>query len=274
MELMAGSLVVFFVGGGLLIIVISILTFTKNWLSEWWATLKPLDADSVAILEKYFQFYRQLPDSMQLRFRRKMQAILITKEFVPRNMPEVTREMQVLISAAAVQLTLGLPYSVLSYFKRILVYPDDYYSQINRRYHKGEVNPRYGIIVLSWSNFVAGYANPTNALNLGLHEMAHALKIENQLRSFDDKVLHPEVYKKWNMLVEQELEMVKSGKECLFREYGCVNEHEFFSVAVENFFERPGDFRTRNPQLFYTLCQLLNQDPLMDYRPLGRRPLI
>jgi MtfA peptidase len=270
MELMAGSLVVFFVGGGLLIILISILTFTKNWLSDWWATLKPLDADSVAILEKYFQFYWQLPDHMRQRFRRKMQVFLITKKFVPRNMPEVTQEMRVLISAAAVQLTLGLPDYVLSYFNRILVYPDNYYSQINRRYHKGEVNPRYGIIVLSWSNFVAGYAEPTNALNLGLHEMAHALKIENQLRSYDNKVLQPDVYKRWNKLVDQELEWVMNGKECLFREYGCVNEHEFFSVAVENFFERPDDFRTRNSQLYHTLCQLLNQDPLMGSRPPAR----
>jgi MtfA peptidase len=248
----------------------AIFLFYRDVVAIIVAYFRPLKHSYQAILEKYFLFYMNLPEKQKKLFRKKLQRFLFSKQFIPRQIPEVTDEMRVLIGASAVQLTLGLDQYILSHFQKILVYPDNYYSNINRRYHKGEVNPRFGIIVLSWRNFLEGYANPTNALNLGLHEMAHALKIENKLRDYGDKILSNRAYKKWNDLVMEELILVKEGKECLFREYGCVNEHEFFSVAVENFFERPDDFRTRNSQLYHTLCQLLNQDPLMGSRPPAR----
>ena len=45
------------------------------------------------------------------------------------------------------------------------------------------------------------------------------------------------------------------------RPYACTNVHEFFSVAIENFFERPEAFRATLPDLYSILVRLLNQDP-------------
>jgi Mlc titration factor MtfA (ptsG expression regulator) len=42
--------------------------------------------------------------------------------------------------------------------------------------------------------------------------------------------------------------------------------HEFFSVAVENFFERPQEFKTILPELYSILAQLLRQDPIILYQ--------
>jgi len=39
-----------------------------------------------------------------------------------------------------------------------------------------------------------------------------------------------------------------------------MNEHEFFGVAVENFFERPQEFKNAIPDLYAILSKLLNQD--------------
>ncbi|MGC1243985.1 MAG: zinc-dependent peptidase, partial [Chryseosolibacter sp.] len=108
------------------------------------------------ILQRYFRYYALLSPANKGKFERKVCNFLYSKRFIPRNMAEVSIEAKVLIAASAVQLTFGLPNIYLRHFDKILVYPDAYYSSITQRYHKGEVNPRFGIIVLSWKNFVDG----------------------------------------------------------------------------------------------------------------------
>ena len=46
------------------------------------------------------------------------------------------------------------------------------------------------------------------------------------------------------------------------RSYAFTNEHEFFAVCVEHFFESPDKFALELPKLFDIMCSLLNQNPL------------
>lgn len=213
------------------------------------------------ILGKYFKYYQRLSSSDKAKFERKVCNFLYSKRFIPRNMETVTIEARVLIAASAVQLTFGLPNIYLQHFDKILVYPNEYYSNITRQYHKGEVNPRFGIIVLSWNHFLEGYINSNETLNLGLHEMAHALRLENIIRNEEYKFFD-------ERLVARLDEYARSicrdldGYANFFRPYACTNEHEFFSVAIENFFERSELFKKQIPDLYLILTRLLGQDPL------------
>jgi MtfA peptidase len=215
------------------------------------------------ILQKYFGYYQRLTPADKNKFAQKVARFIYGKRFVPRGVDEVTIEARVLIAASAVQLTFGLPDIYLAHFRRILVYRDDYYSSITKRYHKGEVNPMFGIIVLSWQSFIDGYIYPTDSRNLGLHEMAHALRLENVIRNeeyhfFDEDLLA--VLDRF--AVDYCGGMITRGED-FFREYACTNVHEFFAVAVENFFERSADFKREFPDLYNVLVRLLNQDPMM-----------
>src|SRR5688500_15587097 len=189
------------------------------------------------ILQKYFRYYQRLSAGDKARFERKVCNFLYSKRFIPRNMPKVPIEARVLIAASAVQLTFGLPDNYLQHFDKILVYPDEYYSLITRQYHKGEVNPRFGIIVLSWNHFLEGYMNSKDSVNLGLHEMAHALRLENVIRSGDYKFFDEGLIAKLDDYARS-ICRNPGSYEHFFRPYASTNEHEFFSVAVENFFER------------------------------------
>ncbi|MBL7859502.1 MAG: zinc-dependent peptidase [Cyclobacteriaceae bacterium] len=214
------------------------------------------------ILLRYFPYYQKLSPGHKLTFERKVCEFIYRKRFIPRNTIHVTTEAKVLIAASAVQITFGLPHVYLQHFSKILVYPDAYYSSITERFHKGEVNPRFGIIVLSWQSFVEGYIHPTDAVNLGLHEMAHALRIENIIRNdeynfFDDALL--EQFDSWAYKVCSTIDTWREG---FLRPYACTNVHEFFSVSVENFFERPALLKTELPEVYSILVKLLNQDPL------------
>jgi MtfA peptidase len=214
------------------------------------------------ILQKYFPFYRQLDDLNKNKFVQKVCNFIYGKRFIPRNIDQITVEARVLIAATAVQLTFGLADVYLQHFNKILVYPNDYYSSITKKYHKGEVNPRFGIIVISWQSFVEGFVSPNDAVNLGLHEMAHALRLENLIRSEDYKFFDGELIAKFD---EHAGVLCRSTNwsDTFFRPYACANEHEFFAVAVENFFERPSEFKNALPDLYAILSKLLNQDPSM-----------
>ena len=185
-----------------------------------------------------------------------------TKKFIPRQMEQVTWEMKVLISASAIQLTFGFPKVNLSFFKYILIFPETFFSQANQQLHKGEVNPKAKTIALSWKDFVEGYLK-TDGRNLGLHEMAHALRLENRVMNKEYDFLNPKILDEWEKRAKLTMMEINSGAETFFRKYGGVNNEEFFAVAVENFFERPVEFKEKHPLTYSTLSNLLRQDPVL-----------
>lgn len=238
-----------------------ILFFFKDQLARL-LLFRNLNARSKDFLQKYFLYYRNLSAKDKQLFERRVQKFMDMKEFVARGeLKEVTLEMKTLISASAIQITFGLPAVYLRKFYKILVYPNDYYSTITQRYHRGEVNTR-GFIVLSWSNLVAGYANNSDGRNLGLHEMAHALKIVDAFHSEEQDFFDQKTFIQFINYAREEMQRIEMGYESFFREYAATNDHEFFAVAVENFFERGFEFQAYHPQLYTLLGELLNQNPL------------
>lgn len=250
--------------GILLLLAVGGISFVAWTLTRQETTpIIPLKPAYRKLLQQHSLYYQQLSPYNQKRFEKRVQQFIKLKRFVPRNMPLVTDEMKVLIAASAVQLTFGFPNVYLRHFKTILVYPDNYYSTISKRYHKGEVNPSYGIIVLSWKAFVEGLADPGDSLNLGLHEMAHALRLENVVRNDEHSFLKPHILLQWEEESQLERTKIRAGESHFFRQYAAMDDEEFFAIAVENFFERPEQFWEELPHLYQTLSLLLNQDPLL-----------
>ena len=226
---------------------------------------RPLLFQYKSPLSKHSKFYQKLPAKSKLKFEQKVSLFILTKEFIPRDIREITDEMKALIAATAVQLTFGLPEVTLKHFDKILIYPNDYYSTISRQYHKGEVNPRFKSIVLSWQHFVEGFTNPTDGLNLGLHEMAHALKLENLIQNGEHHFFDLEEYQKWLNIAKLEIEHIRNGGQSIFRKYASVNEDEFFAICMELYFEQPHQLFGYNATLYKTLSNLLRQDTIQLY---------
>lgn len=214
------------------------------------------------MLQQHFAYYKVLNKANKTRFVQRVQIFIGRKVFIPRMFKVVTSEMKVLIAASAVQLTFGLPEICLQYFKRIIIYPDHYYSTISKRMHSGEVNPKAQAIVLSWKSFLRGYQIPDDSYNLGLHEMAHALELENLIRNDEYDFLSEEQWTAFTEEASRITALIKTGKHSFFRVYASTNDKEFFAVAVENFFERPETFQREFPRLYSILVSLLNQNPL------------
>ncbi len=218
----------------------------------------------IEILDRYFWYYKKLPERYKIEFRRKLEMILTNKTFVGRGgIADVTPEMEVLISATIVMVTFGWKRIRLPHFKKILIYPNTYYSTISKTYHRGEVNPQYGLIVVSWSCFLEGLLNVSDGVNLGIHEIAHALKLENQIYyNGESEFFEPQALKRFQILAFPEMNKVKIGIPSVLRPAAGINEHEFFAVAVETFFEKSAEFKSRLPEMYQVMVQLMRQDPL------------
>jgi MtfA peptidase len=216
------------------------------------------------ILEKHFSYFRRLSTKHKTDFERRLVYFIAIKLFIPRGMEMVTREMELLIGATAVMISFGFQDVTLKHFKKILVYNDNYYSTINKQYHQGEVNPRLGIIVISWKSFVRGMENEADGVNLGIHEMAHALKLENQIHyNGQSNFFNPKRWIDFSVLAKNEIQRIMDGENSIFRDSAANNPHEFFAVALESFFENPQRLKDYDSDLYQSLVFLLKQDPIV-----------
>lgn len=243
----------------------SLLLEIFDWLSDGITYLKRRKITSAekAILENKFIYYQRLNQGHKDEFVKKLELVLTSKLFIGRgNISVVNSEMKILIGATIVMVTFGWNDIRLAHFNKILIYPDTYYSTISKQYHRGEVNPKQGIVVLSWNCFLNGLEDQKDGINLGIHEIAHALKLENQIYyNGESEFFNPEAWNAYQQWVSPEMVKIAAGNGSFLRESASLNEHEFFAVALENFFERPKAFFEYHPALYGALVQLLRQDP-------------
>jgi MtfA peptidase len=219
-------------------------------------------------LSQYFTFYNSLGSEDKLLFERRVQKFIDIKEFISRDkrIEVITPEMKAMIAGSSIQLTFGYPDVYFRHFDRILLYSDSYYSTITHKYHMGEVSIN-GIIVLSWKGFKEGFKNPSDGRNLGFHEMAHALRliniVDNEEYDFYDRQIMDEFDKEAQ---KETLKILNKPDEVtFFRNYIIPNTIEFFSVAIECFFEKSIEFRNYNPKLYTLLTRILKIDPIVIY---------
>ncbi|MFH0892836.1 MAG: zinc-dependent peptidase [Bacteroidota bacterium] len=219
--------------------------------------------------EKYFKvlneknsYFKALSEKGKNKFVYRTERFARIRDFETREGLELTEEMKILISASAVQLSFGLRKFKLPKFTTIIIYPDIYYFASREEFHRGTTSSD-GEIILSWKHFNEGYHIANDGMNLGLHEMTHALQFDYELgKSFD--LYFSSEYEKFSNESLNEFENIVSGKIDFFREYASTNIHEFFAVCVESFFERSAEMQKVLPGLYLRMCLLLNQDPLND----------
>jgi len=128
-----------------------------------------------AVIVEEISFYSKLTSKEQKAFEHRVLQFIKYHRFVGREDLLVTERMQLLIAATAVMITFGFKRYLLSRFENILVYPQHYFSNITQQFHKGEANPTYRTLVFSWEDFEEGIKIEDDNLNLGIHELTHAL---------------------------------------------------------------------------------------------------
>lgn len=222
-----------------------------------------ISKEKKAILTKFYSkhiyYFNQLTEIEKDKFVKRAYRLIHFVKIAGRMGFTITTEVKLIVIAAYVQITFGYKYYFLTRFNTILVYPDMYQNKLTGQMHYGEVNPK-GLIVLSWQRLLKGHQVIDDAINLGLHEMAHAL-MHTIIHSNDHERGLDSFLQNIVALSRNEMEKIKSDEHHLFRNYAGTNIFEFFAVAVEYFFEVPEEFKRELPKLYQFMVLLLKQDP-------------
>ncbi|WP_196890217.1 zinc-dependent peptidase [Aureivirga sp. CE67] len=211
------------------------------------------------IIAEKNEFYRKLKPFQKCLFEHRVLVFIKNHQFIGKDL-KVTREMELLIAATAIMLTFGLDRYLYLSFDYILIYPDIYYSQLSKEKHKGEANPKYKVIVFSWKHFLEGFADNSDNLNLGIHELTHGLHFSFlKYRNYTSKRFIAKYKELLNFLKNKE-EQRKILDSKYIRNYAFENQYEFLSVLVEHFFETPHQFQQKLPEIYGYLCDMFNMD--------------
>jgi Mlc titration factor MtfA (ptsG expression regulator) len=245
--------------------------FTKNYYDLYRVKRKyRIQEDQLeALLQSRFKYFKHLSSSGRNKCMARIWKIFNKIEFVGYQGIEITDEIKFCVLFSKIQLTFGLNNFRFKKFEKIILYPESFYSKFFERELKG-LTSNSGFITLSWEDFEHGYFIHNDKFNLGLHEMAHALRLELDSRNIPGKM---DIYNDrldrhaWN-----EMNLTERETPDVLREYAKTNDEEFFAVCVEYFFEVPDLLRDLKPEIYDTLSKLLNQDPLNIHNDYKRNP--
>jgi len=219
--------------------------------------------DLIAKFREYLDkntFYNSLDEPGKLKMLQRCVRFAGQKRFIGSKGFVVTGEMVVAISATAVRLTFGLDRYDLPHYHTIRIFPKSFFSPFHKRELKGGASTK-GVLFFSWADFIQGDLIENDRINLGLHEMAHALRIELRFGSGADRRV-ADYFDSWFRVAFDEFKKLREGDGKYLREYGGTNPEEFFAVCVEHFFEDAESFSKELPDVYAHLCLLLNLDPL------------
>jgi len=218
-----------------------------------------IESDYSSIISLYISYFNELPDEGKKRFLERTIHFRSIKHFSYIGMDE-RREIPILISAAAVQITFGFEKYELPFFKNIYVTPDAYQRTGEKEIFVGHVSPE-GIFI-SWKYFLQGYTDSTDNVNVALHEMAHAVEHENFINDTDVDSSFRAEFTKFSSVSGPLFASAVVNRRSYLRDYAFSSMQELWAVSVEAFFEDPSGLKRSLPQLYGTLCDILNQDPL------------
>jgi Mlc titration factor MtfA (ptsG expression regulator) len=219
-----------------------------------------------AILQREVVFFRALDPDEQTRFRRELQVFLGEKLITGIKM-ELDATTRVLAAASAIIPVFGFPDWEWDQISEILIYPDRFDKEFafdgdSRRHTLGMVGTGAlnRLMILSKPDLLAGFRNAADKRNVGFHEFAHLVdKSDGTIDGLPEVGLPREAIGPWIELVRRKMEEMRRGDSDL-NPYGLTNEAEFFAVAAEYFFERPGVMERKHPELFAMLSKVFNQN--------------
>jgi MtfA peptidase len=236
------------------------LAFRKPF-RRWQIAQQSLPATSRSWLENHVPLYRQLDGISKARFERDVKFVLAEWSFEGVGEVQVTPELRLSVAAGAALLLHGRPNWELPP-RTVLFYPE----QFDDAYEGGEyaefdgMAHAQGPVILAVEAVHAGWRNSGDGSNVVLHELAHLFDFADTFADGIPSLLDPASADAWGQLARREMRRALVGRS-LLRRYAATNTAEFFAVAVENFFERPGHLQREHPALFEAMVALFNINP-------------
>lgn len=232
------------------------------------------------IIENNIPPYSDLPSELQVRLHGYIQEFLYDKIYEGCGGLELDDEIKVTIAAQACLLLMNKEVRCYPKLQTILVYPGAFKAgkkglfgdrPDDQTVRLGESWQR-GLVVLAWDSVRHGARNFNDGRNVTIHEFAHQLDQEDGRADGAPILDSRTAYSTWARALSHEYERLRKksgkGKKSVLRSYGTSHPAEFFAVASEAFFEKPGQMKKKHPELFEELKKFYRVNPL-DWKPVS-----
>ena len=250
----------------------------RRWLAE------PFPTAWDEALRRHVKQVERVPPELHAKWRQRIQVFVRETSWEGCRGQQVTDEVRVVIAAYATLLVLGFEDEWLSRVRHVLVHPTPYqgrrarigadgldYSQSDwmqqleddvEDEHLGEAWCEGGTVIIVWSEVPTAEHIVPPGTNVVLHEFAHML---HELLGDWFPMAHTDRGEPWLVAFRAEFDrQVREsdrGRRSLLDDYAAESPEEFFCVATEYFFERPGRMRSQSPMLHSLLKQCFRLDP-------------
>ena len=227
---------------------------------------EPFPAEWETVLQRDVAFFRVLDPDAQQRFRRQVQVFLGEKLVTGIRM-QLDATTRVLTAASAIIPIFGFPDWEWDAISEVLVYPNRFDGEFQFGDQQGKnilgivgTGSLNRLMILSKPDLIAGFRNPGDKRNVGVHEFAHLVdKSDGVIDGIPGVGLDRQAVEPWIDLMRRKLAEIDRGTSDIDR-YALTNEAEFFAVTSEYFFERPALMRQKHPELYAALERVFSQD--------------
>jgi Mlc titration factor MtfA (ptsG expression regulator) len=181
--------------------------------------------------------------------------------------------LSIAIQACLPVLELGLDW--YDGWLGVLVYPGDFRVKKSELDEHGVMHEwddelageswEGGPVVLSWAAVGEAGSVADGGANVVIHEFAHKLDMRNGEADGVPPLHSGMDVASWKAVLKEAYEgfrdVVDRGRETWLDPYAAESPAEFFAVASEAFFEAPGEFKRRYPDLYAQFVLFFKQDP-------------
>ena len=234
----------------------------KRGIYEWWVSRFPVGLTKFesAILSEHFPYYNRLGAEHKVEFEKRLNVFREQKKFQMQGAPKIPGDIQLLLSASAISITMGFPYQK-EFFKKlatIIMYPKTFITPaLRNQHHVYEVNTdkNFDCLIIAINMFVEGLKNPKEYYDSALLGFAKLFK--NEFKLSDDSI----PYENKDEFVAEILKIRGFMTEYIFK-YTAINHYELFELCSELFFLKPSKLKEKFPKVYEFFIKTYQQDPL------------
>ena len=251
----------------LIIIAFVFLIFVYSKLSNSFIFYIPLykfKKEWRSILRQNVDYYNRLPEKQKQKFERRIQHFL-SKYTIRTYKTELTDKDRILIAASGVIPVFGFNHWAYPMLNEILLYPEDFDGAqgkvsffMDYNFLKKTEELRVSM-KLSRTALYAGFAEPFDGKNTGIHEFVHLMDLlDDKMNGIPDYLLEHKYVAPWMYLMHKGIQRINAGESDI-RDYAATSPGEFFAVVAEYFFERPKDLAREHPSLYRYMNEIFKQ---------------
>lgn len=232
-------------------------------IRRWMHLAKKIPKVFINLNDKYWlkeniAFYQDLTKGEKVIFEDRV-ALFLTEIIITEIGKEVPEKTTCLYVASSAVITFwGLPYWNYGRLSEVLVYPQNFndnnslsdQGHVLGKVHQGGLMDT--TMILSLPALIAGFKNPNDKHNVGIHEFAHLIDKASGTVNGIPQGMNPEDRKHWIQLCEEEITEILKGHSDI-NAYAATNKGEFFAVIVEYYKESPEILEKKHPEIYQIL---------------------